>query len=438
MFWQQLCLEHGIGYDGTVTQEAAGGDRKDVFFYQADDTRYVPRALLVDLEPRVVNAIQSGERGRLFNPENVYVSPHGGGAGNNWAAGYHHAERIQEDLLEMLDREAEGSDSLEGFMLLHSVAGGTGSGVGSFLLERLADRYPKRLVQTYSVFPSATQVSDVVVQPYNAVLTLRRLAEHADAVVVLDNGALARIAADALGITSPSFAQSNSLVATLLSAATATLRYPGYLHNDLASILAALVPDPACHFLEAAYTPFTATSATPNVATATQNATAAGGGGIVRKTTVLDVMRRLLQPKNRMVSAAAGARSARYISILNIIQGDVDPTDVHKALLRIRERNLANFLPSSPTSLQLALARRSPYMDPTPARISGLMLANHTSIAALFQKTLDQYDRLMKRHAFLDQYRKQPMFQDDLHEFDVAKETLKSTIQSYKNLEPDN
>jgi tubulin gamma len=437
VFWQQLCLEHGIGYDGTVTQEAAGGDRKDVFFYQADDTRYVPRALLVDLEPRVVNAIQSGERGRLFNPENVYVSPHGGGAGNNWAAGYHHAERIQEDLLEMLDREAEGSDSLEGFMLLHSVAGGTGSGVGSFLLERLADRYPKRLVQTYSVFPSATQVSDVVVQPYNAVLTLRRLAENADAVVVLDNGALARIAADALGITSPSFAQSNSLVATLLSAATATLRYPGYLHNDLASILAALVPDPACHFLEAAYTPFTATSATPNVAVpATQNANS--GGGIVRKTTVLDVMRRLLQPKNRMVSAAAGARSARYISILNIIQGDVDPTDVHKALLRIRERNLAAFLPSSPTSLQLALARRSPYMDPTPARISGLMLANHTSIAALFQKTLDQYDRLMKRHAFLDQYRKQPMFQDDLHEFDVAKESLKSTIQSYKNLEPDN
>ena len=29
-----------------------GGDRKDVFFYQADDDHYVPRALLFDLEPR--------------------------------------------------------------------------------------------------------------------------------------------------------------------------------------------------------------------------------------------------------------------------------------------------------------------------------------------------------------------------------------------------
>lgn len=42
---------------------------------------------------------------------------------------------------------------------------------------------------------------------------------------------------------------------------------------------------------------------------------------------MLDVMRRLLQPKNRMVSTVP-SKTACYISILNIIQGDVDPTDV--------------------------------------------------------------------------------------------------------------
>ena len=47
----------------------------------------------------------------------------------------------------------------------------------------------------------------------------------------------------------------------------------------------------------------------------------------IRRTTVLDVMRRLLQPKNRMVSTTP-SKTACYISILNIIQGDVDPTDV--------------------------------------------------------------------------------------------------------------
>lgn len=112
-------------------------------------------------------------------------------------------------------------------------------------------------------------------------------------------------------------------------------------------------------------------------------------------------MRRLLQPKNRMVSTTP-SKTACYISILNIIQGDVDPTDVstkrhrmvncsnfghrvlqvHQSLLRIRERQLANFIPWGPTSPQVAITKRSPYVA-TNHRVSGLMLANHTSIASV-------------------------------------------------------
>ncbi len=57
----QLCLEHGISKDGVLEDYATqgAGDRKDVFFYQADDEHYVPRALLLDLEPRVINSIQA-------------------------------------------------------------------------------------------------------------------------------------------------------------------------------------------------------------------------------------------------------------------------------------------------------------------------------------------------------------------------------------------
>jgi tubulin gamma len=101
-------------------------------------------------------------------------------------------------------------------MLMHSIAGGTGSGLGSFLLERLNDKFPKKLIQTYSVFPNA-QEGDVVVQPYNSLLTLKRLVNNADAVVVLDNGALARISADRLHVQTPSFDQTNQLVSCCLS-----------------------------------------------------------------------------------------------------------------------------------------------------------------------------------------------------------------------------
>lgn len=102
----------------------------------------------------------------------------------------------------------------QGFMLLHSIAGGTGSGLGSFLLERLNDRFPKKLIQTYSVFPDHDS-GDVVVQPYNSLLAMKRLTNHADSVVVLDNAALARIAADRLNQDGASFVQTNQLVSRL-------------------------------------------------------------------------------------------------------------------------------------------------------------------------------------------------------------------------------
>ena len=71
------------------------------------------------------------------------------------------------------------------------------------------------------------------------------------------------------------------------------------------------------------------------------------------------------------------------MSILNIIQGDVDPTQVHKSLQRIRERKLANFIPWGPASIQVALSKKSPYVD-TPHKVSGLMIANHTGIRTVF------------------------------------------------------
>lgn len=123
-----------------------------------------------------------------------------------------------------------------------------------------------------------------------------------------------------------------------MAASTQTLRFPGYMNNDLVGIIASLIPTPRCHFLMTSYTPFSFDNSdkvslfqfwshtSPNNAHMKLFA-CSSKVKTVRKTTVLDVMRRLLQPKNRMVSTIPSSSSC-YISILNIIQGDVDPTDV--------------------------------------------------------------------------------------------------------------
>ena len=93
-----------------------------------------------------------------------------------------------------------------------------------------------------------------------------------------------------------------------------------WLNNDLVGLLASLIPTPRCHFLMTGYTPLTVERQV----------------NVIRKTTVLDVMRRLLQTKNIMVSSYAqtkDASQAKYISILNIIQGEVDPTQQMSGLV---------------------------------------------------------------------------------------------------------
>ena len=223
-----------------------------------------------------------------------------------------------------------------------------------------------------------------------------------------------------------------------MSASTTTLRYPGYMHNDLVGIVASLIPTPRCHFLMTSYTPFTGDSIEQ--------------AKTVRKTTVLDVMRRLLQPKNRMVSTTS-SKSSCYISILNIIQGEADPTEVptlflsivylgdtnpptkvHKSLLRIRERDLAKFIPWGPASIQVALSKKSPYL-PNTHRVSGLMLANHTSVVTLFKRILAQYDKMRKRNAYLEGYKKEAPFADGLGEFDEARAVVTDLIAEYEEAE---
>lgn len=102
-----------------------------------------------------------------------------------------------------------------------------------------------------------------------------------------------------------------------------------------------------------------------------------------------------------------------------MIVGEADPQEVQKALLRIRERRLATFIPWGPASIQVALSRKSPYVK-TAHRVSGLMLANHTSISSLMQRTCDQYDALHKRKAFLEQYKKESVG-DIEEEFDSSR-----------------
>merc|ERR1712240_290634 len=166
-FWEIISDEHGIdptgSYAGTSELQL---ERISVYYNEATGGKYVPRAVLVDLEPGTMDSVRSGPFGAIFRPDNFVFGQ--SGAGNNWAKGhYTEGAELVDSVLDVVRKESESCDCLQGFQLTHSLGGGTGSGMGTLLISKIREEYPDRIMNTYSVVPSP-KVSDTVVETYNS------------------------------------------------------------------------------------------------------------------------------------------------------------------------------------------------------------------------------------------------------------------------------
>lgn len=131
-----------------------------------------------------------------------------------------------DSVLDVVRKEAEGCDCLQGFQLTHSLGGGTGSGMGTLLISKIREEYPDRIMNTFSVVPSP-KVSDTVVEPYNATLSVHQLVENTDETYCIDNEALYDICFRTLKLTTPTYGDLNHLVSATMSGVTTCLRFPG-------------------------------------------------------------------------------------------------------------------------------------------------------------------------------------------------------------------
>ncbi|WIA36870.1 hypothetical protein OEZ86_008121 [Tetradesmus obliquus] len=164
-----------------------------------------PRLICVDSEAKVAES-WGGSSSSSIAPHQLHILGHAG-CGNNWACGYHfgvskpkqrgaawsssteeHQNSRVEQVMEGIRREAEAAAGAVDFLLLASLAGGTGSGTGSALLQELADQFPASTLAAVAVAPGRT--GDSPVQSINSCLAMQHLSQHAHAVLLLDNQAL--------------------------------------------------------------------------------------------------------------------------------------------------------------------------------------------------------------------------------------------------------
>jgi len=128
--------------------------------------------------------------------------------------------------------------------------------MGTLLISKIREEYQDRVIETFSIFPSP-KVSDTVVEPYNATLSIHLLVDSTDEVMVVDNEALYDICFRTLKLTTPTYGDLNHLVSATMSGVTCSLRFPGQLNADLRKLAVNLVPFIRLHFFMIGFAPLT-------------------------------------------------------------------------------------------------------------------------------------------------------------------------------------
>ncbi|XP_034882590.1 tubulin delta chain isoform X2 [Mirounga leonina] len=193
--------------------EAYQASCKERFFSEEENGVPVARAVLVDMEPKVTSQTLSkaAQSGRWkYGQHSCFCQKQG--SGNNWAYGYSvHGPRHEESIMNLIQKEVEKCDSLSGFFIIMSMAGGTGSGLGAFVTQNLQDQYSNSLKMNQIIWPYGT--GEVIVQNYNSILTLSHLYRSSDALLVHENDALHKICAKLMNIKQISFSNINQVLA---------------------------------------------------------------------------------------------------------------------------------------------------------------------------------------------------------------------------------
>jgi tubulin beta len=375
-----------------------------VYFNEAMGGRYVPRAILMDLEPGTMDSIRASPYGQLYRPDNFVFGQ--SGAGNNWAKGhYTEGAELIDSVLDVARKEIEGCDCLQGLQITHSLGGGTGSGMGTLLISKLREEYPDRIMSTFSVIPSP-KVSDTVVEPYNATLSIHQLVENGDECMMIDNEALYDICTRTLKLTKPTYGDLNHIVSAAMSGITCCLRFPGQLNCDLRKLAVNLIPFPRLHFFMVGFAPLTARNVQQ-----------------YRNLSVPELTQQMFDAKNMM--CAADPRHGRYLTASAIFRGRVSTKEVEEQMLNVQNKNSSYFVEWIPNNIKSSICD----IPPKGLKMSATFLGNSTAIQEVFSRVGEQFNLMFRRKAFLHFYTAEGM---DEMEFTEAQSNMHDLVAEYQ------
>jgi tubulin alpha len=388
--WEQYCCEHQI--DPTGKRE---GDNKDVtfkcFFEETGSGQFVPRNLSVDLEPNVIDDVKNCKFASMFHPEFLLAGKED--AANNFARGHYTVgKEIIDKVNDRLRKLVDNCENVQGFVINHSVGGGTGSGLGALILERIAVDYRKKSKLGFEVYPSPN-LSTCVVEPYNALLTTHWLLDHTEVSVLLDNEAIYGICQKKLSIPRPSYDNLNKLITKVISSMTASLRFEGELNVDLNEFQTNLVPFPRLHFMT--------TGMAPILSKEKQD---------TEQADVQKITDDCFQPGSWLVKFTDfDPEEDKYMAISLNYRGQVKSKEANSTVQWLKQNKKVTFVEWCPTGFKIGLNEVPPAVleddDVAAFPRNAVMIGNNTGISRVFSERISKkYDLMYSQRAFVHWY----------------------------------
>merc|ERR1712142_1086984 len=250
-------------------------------------------------------------------------------------------------------------------------------------------------------------VSDVVVEPYNATLSIHQLLENSDQTFVIDNEALFSISHNVLKQKEPKYKDLNWVISMTMSGITASLRFSGKLNGDLRKMGVNLVPFPRLHFFLLAQSPLFA----PNQ-------------GSKVKLTVQEITDQMWSSRNFLANVKS--EDGKYLTASCGYRGAIATQEVDDEIAKVQAKMQDDFVTWIPNNIKSGIIS----VPPNGTDMSATFVANTTAIKGVFQRISAQFAKMYRRKAFLHWYKGEGM---DEMEFQEADKNVRDLITEYQD-----